>query len=101
MTTKSRCPKCGEDRQIEHLPTKKADRDGESYFCNVCAHQWVTPCDHGVPVPIPEAPPVSECQTPSYDDRQFQAHLVTWLCCRRTVYAVTPGHGCGTCGGQP
>jgi ssDNA-binding Zn-finger/Zn-ribbon topoisomerase 1 len=40
MTMKNRCPKCGEDRQIECIPTKKTDKGGESYFCNVCAHQW-------------------------------------------------------------
>jgi predicted RNA-binding Zn-ribbon protein involved in translation (DUF1610 family) len=40
MTVDIRCPRCGEDRQIERTPTKKADRGGNSYFCNVCAHQW-------------------------------------------------------------
>jgi hypothetical protein len=34
----------------------------------------------------------------SYDDRQVAARLVTWLCCRRTVYAVHPHSGCGRCG---
>jgi hypothetical protein len=33
----------------------------------------------------------------SYDDRQLAARLVTWLCCRRTVYAVDPDRGCFTC----
>ena len=37
----------------------------------------------------------------SYDDRQRQARLVTWLCCRRTVYAVNPDHGCCACWGRP
>jgi hypothetical protein len=36
----------------------------------------------------------------SYDDRQSQARLVTWRCCRRTVYAVTPNHGCCACRGR-
>jgi hypothetical protein len=33
----------------------------------------------------------------SYDDRQREARLVTWLCCRRTVYAVDPAKGCCAC----
>ena len=33
----------------------------------------------------------------SYDDRQLAARLVTWLCCKRTVYAVKPEHGCVRC----
>ena len=37
----------------------------------------------------------------SYDDRQSQARLVTWLCCGRTVYAVNPDHGCRACWGRP
>jgi transposase-like protein len=43
MTTNIRCPKCGEDRQIERIPPEKTNGGGRSYFCNVCAHQWVTP----------------------------------------------------------
>jgi hypothetical protein len=33
----------------------------------------------------------------SYDERQIRAVLVTWLCCRRTVYATNPDGGCLKC----
>jgi len=33
----------------------------------------------------------------SYDDHQLAARLVTWRCCRRTVYATNPALGCPTC----
>ena len=33
----------------------------------------------------------------SYDDHQLGAVLVTWLCCRRTVFATNPAAGCGLC----
>jgi hypothetical protein len=33
----------------------------------------------------------------SYDERQLLAVLVTWLCCRRTVYATNPTIGCLRC----
>lgn len=33
----------------------------------------------------------------TYDDRQLFARLVTWLCCRRTVYATDPNRGCLVC----
>jgi hypothetical protein len=33
----------------------------------------------------------------SYDDRQLGAVLVSWLCCRRTVYATNPAMGCFGC----
>jgi len=33
----------------------------------------------------------------SYDDHQIEAVLVTWLCCRRTVYATNPQAGCLSC----
>jgi transcription elongation factor Elf1 len=42
MTINIYCPKCGEDRQIECIPTKKANEGGGNYFCNVCAYQWST-----------------------------------------------------------
>ena len=35
--------------------------------------------------------------TPSYDDKQLGAVLLSWLCCRRTVYATAPEIGCLTC----
>lgn len=35
----------------------------------------------------------------NYDQIQVSAPLVTWLCCRRTVYATHPQHGCGVCRG--
>ena len=47
MTSDIRCPKCGDARQIERIPPKKAGEVGESYFCNVCAHQWSTD-DHNL-----------------------------------------------------
>lgn len=34
---------------------------------------------------------------PSYDMKQINAVLVTWLCCRRTVYATNPAIGCIQC----
>jgi hypothetical protein len=33
----------------------------------------------------------------SYDEIQIHAVLVTWLCCRRTVYATHPERGCARC----
>lgn len=32
-----------------------------------------------------------------YDTVQADAPLVTWLCCRRTVYATNPDRGCVSC----
>lgn len=32
-----------------------------------------------------------------YDDYQAGAVMVTWLCCRRTVYATNPDRGCLRC----
>ncbi len=33
----------------------------------------------------------------SYDDKQLGAVLISWLCCRRTVYATNPAIGCIQC----
>ena len=33
----------------------------------------------------------------SWDDMNLQARLLTWLCCRRTVYATHPEKGCAQC----
>ena len=33
----------------------------------------------------------------SYDDRQIGARLVSFPCCRRTVWAVRPDSGCREC----
>lgn len=33
----------------------------------------------------------------SYDDRLLAARLVSWVCCRRTVWATRPELGCLTC----
>jgi hypothetical protein len=41
----------------------------------------------------PDHPPVGV----SYDDHQVTARLVTWLCCRRTVYVVPHTQGCARC----
>jgi hypothetical protein len=35
----------------------------------------------------------------TYDERQAAAVLVTWLCCRRTVYTTNPNLGCLKCKG--
>lgn len=33
----------------------------------------------------------------SYDDHQINAREVSYLCCRRTVYATNPNVGCIAC----
>ena len=33
----------------------------------------------------------------TYDQHQLDAVLVTWLCCKRTVYATNPAVGCLVC----
>lgn len=33
----------------------------------------------------------------SYDDKQINARLVTWLCCRQAVFATAPEKGCIAC----
>jgi hypothetical protein len=33
----------------------------------------------------------------SYDDVQRDAREVSWLCCKRTVFATHPAKGCGMC----
>jgi hypothetical protein len=34
----------------------------------------------------------------TYDEKQLYAREVTWLCCRRTVFATAPYRGCLACG---
>jgi hypothetical protein len=34
---------------------------------------------------------------PSYDDKQAAAVLLSWRCCRRTVYTTRPAAGCPQC----
>jgi len=34
---------------------------------------------------------------PSYDSHQLSAVLLSWTCCRRTVYATNPAYGCLQC----
>jgi hypothetical protein len=33
----------------------------------------------------------------SYDEKQIEAIEVSWLCCKRTVYATNPKVGCLSC----
>jgi hypothetical protein len=47
--------------------------------------------DHGPTLSAPQEGFLAEnVDARSYDDRQIDARLVSWLCCRRTVYAVNP-----------
>lgn len=36
----------------------------------------------------------------TYDELQAAARLVSWICCRRTVYATHPERGCYRCRGR-
>lgn len=42
-------------------------------------------------------PPKPPLRTRSYDDLQARAVMVTWLCCRRTVWSTHPEKGCQLC----
>lgn len=32
-----------------------------------------------------------------YDEKQAEARMVTWLCCKRTVWSTNPERGCLQC----
>lgn len=46
-------------------------------------------------------PPTRPLKFRGYDDIQASARMVTWLCCRRTVWSTHPEKGCSHCGFHP
>jgi len=44
-----------------------------------------------------DLPPKRPLKFRGYDDVQSAARLVTWRCCKRTVWSTHPQHGCQLC----